>query len=178
MMDLIVGIDLGTTNSLVAVLGDDGPAATVSLPWQWRFSGDEVRVGGRGTERPFDTILSVKRFHGARARARERRYRRRYPWRAPGRRGFAGGRGHPPELGVRAARAQAMVGGGAAAPGPGRRSRYDYFHASQPGHGMQDVWRGSGAPAGERAAASLAYGEQALSAIAVYDLGGGATSPS
>ena len=76
MMDRVVGIDLGTTNSLVAVLDDDGPRVLPDpetgarlLPSAVAFlPGDEVRVGEAARalagERPFDTILSVKRFMG------------------------------------------------------------------------------------------------------------------
>src|SRR5262245_34559677 len=76
MTDHVVGIDLGTTNSLVAVLESDGPRVLPNpetgahlLPSAVAFlPGDEVRVGeaarALATERPFDTVLSVKRFMG------------------------------------------------------------------------------------------------------------------
>src|SRR4029077_18861325 len=63
-------------NSLVAVLGDDGPRVLPDpatgarlLPSAVAFlPGGEVRVGAvaraLAAERPFDTILSVKRFMG------------------------------------------------------------------------------------------------------------------
>src|SRR4029453_13973842 len=76
MSERVVGIDLGTTNSLVAVLDDDGPrvlpdpdtGARPLSPAGAFLPGDEVRVGesarALAAERPFDTILSVKRFMG------------------------------------------------------------------------------------------------------------------
>src|SRR5262249_19154982 len=76
LMDRVVGIDLGTTNSLVAVLDGDSPrvlpdpeTGATLLPSAAAFlAGDVVRVGeaarALAAERPFDTILSVKRFMG------------------------------------------------------------------------------------------------------------------
>jgi molecular chaperone DnaK len=76
MTDHVVGIDLGTTNSLVAVLEGEGPRVLPNpetgarlLPSAVAFlPGDEVRVGeaarALAAERPLDTILSVKRFMG------------------------------------------------------------------------------------------------------------------
>ncbi|TMA78068.1 MAG: molecular chaperone DnaK, partial [Deltaproteobacteria bacterium] len=73
-MSRIIGIDLGTTNSLVAFLGDDGPLVVPDpetgarlLPSAVAFlPSGEVVVGERArelvVERPLDTILSVKRF--------------------------------------------------------------------------------------------------------------------
>jgi molecular chaperone DnaK len=75
-VDRIIGIDLGTTNSLVAVLEEDGPRVLPDpdtgarlLPSAVAFlPGGEVVVGRRAreiaAERPLDTILSVKRFMG------------------------------------------------------------------------------------------------------------------
>jgi molecular chaperone DnaK len=75
-VDRIIGIDLGTTNSLVAVLEEDGPRVLPDpesgarlLPSAVAFlPGGEVVVGQRARdlagERPLDTILSVKRFMG------------------------------------------------------------------------------------------------------------------
>ena len=70
-MGRIVGIDLGTTNSLVAVLEEGGPRVLPDpatgahlLPSAVAFlPGGEVIVGERARrlagERPFETILSV-----------------------------------------------------------------------------------------------------------------------
>jgi molecular chaperone DnaK len=75
-VERIVGIDLGTTNSLVAVLGNDGPRVLPNpetgehlLPSAVTFLPDgEVVVGRRAralaAQHPLDTILSVKRFMG------------------------------------------------------------------------------------------------------------------
>src|SRR5262249_9585566 len=76
LMDRVVGIDLGTTNSLVAILEDGGPRVLPDpdtgarlLPSAVSFlPGGEVVVGQRArqlaAEFPLDTILSVKRFMG------------------------------------------------------------------------------------------------------------------
>jgi len=75
-MDRVFGIDLGTTNSLIAYLGDDGPqvvadAASGSplLPSVASFlPSGEILVGSaaklRAAEAPLETIASVKRFMG------------------------------------------------------------------------------------------------------------------
>src|SRR5262249_55758201 len=75
-MDRVVGIDLGTTNSLVAILDAEGPRVLPDpetgarlLPSAVAFlPGGEVVVGERARqlagEMPLDTILSVKRFMG------------------------------------------------------------------------------------------------------------------
>ena len=75
-MDRVVGIDLGTTNSLVAILEDGGPRVLPDpdtgarlLPSAVSFLPDgEIVVGQRArqlaAEHPLDTILSVKRFMG------------------------------------------------------------------------------------------------------------------
>jgi len=71
-----IGIDLGTTNSLVAFLGEHGPTVVPDpgtgarlLPSAVAFlPSGEVVVGERArelaVERPLDTILSAKRFMG------------------------------------------------------------------------------------------------------------------
>jgi len=76
-MGRIVGIDLGTTNSLVAVLEASGPRVLADpesgerlLPSAVSFlPTGEVLVGTtarlRALEAPFETILSVKRFMGS-----------------------------------------------------------------------------------------------------------------
>jgi molecular chaperone DnaK len=75
-MARVVGIDLGTTNSLIAVLDggiprilpdpDTGdrllPSAVTFLPTGELLVGRRARA--MATERPLDTILSVKRFMG------------------------------------------------------------------------------------------------------------------
>jgi molecular chaperone DnaK (HSP70) len=77
--DLIVGIDLGTTNSLVAVYGEDGPRiipdghGEALLPSVVRFEADgggglRAVVGreaaSRAVEFPLTTVSSVKRLMG------------------------------------------------------------------------------------------------------------------
>ena len=75
--DLVLGIDLGTTNSLVAyVAGDDGKpsivrdgeGAALSVPSAVSFSENGVLVGEAAVERapfaPEVTVLSVKRLMG------------------------------------------------------------------------------------------------------------------
>src|SRR5439155_684395 len=88
----IIGIDLGTTNSLVAFLGDDGPVVVPDpetgarlLPSAVAFlPSGEVVVGERARElvieRPLDTILSVKRFMGLGIEHVTPEDRRRYPF--------------------------------------------------------------------------------------------------
>jgi Fe-S protein assembly chaperone HscA len=75
-MARVVGIDLGTTNSLVAVLEEGGPrclpdpeTGELLLPSAVAYlPNGEVIVGRHAkalaAERPFDTILSIKRFMG------------------------------------------------------------------------------------------------------------------
>src|SRR5258706_6382734 len=75
-MARVVGIDLGTTNSLVAVLEDGGPrclpnpdTGEVLLPSAVAFLPDGGVVVGRRAkalagELPFDVVLSIKRFMG------------------------------------------------------------------------------------------------------------------
>ena len=69
-----VGIDLGTTNSLVAAVRDGRPvvladdAGRALLPSVVHYGTDGVMVGAaamaRAAEAPTDTIASVKRFMG------------------------------------------------------------------------------------------------------------------
>ena len=75
-MERIVGIDLGTTNSLIAFIDDDAPRVIVDpgtkeplLPSIVSFLEDgNVIVGRQAKERaleyPLTTIQSVKRFMG------------------------------------------------------------------------------------------------------------------
>src|SRR6185369_4279360 len=75
-MARVVGIDLGTTNSLVAVMEDGAPrclpnpeTGEVLLPSAVTYLPDGAVIVGRrakamAAELPFDTILSVKRFMG------------------------------------------------------------------------------------------------------------------
>src|SRR5437764_2124521 len=86
----IIGIDLGTTNSLVAVLEEGGPrvlsdpeSRAALLPSAVAFlPGGEVVIGQRAkdlaAERPFDTVLSVKRFMGLGVEHLSAEDRRRY----------------------------------------------------------------------------------------------------
>jgi molecular chaperone DnaK len=196
MSERVVGIDLGTTNSLVAVLDDAGPrvlpdpdtgvrllkSAVVFLP------GNEVRVGeaarALAAERPFDTILSVKRFMGLGLEHVSDDDRRRYRF-VEGTTGvlrfLAGGRElTPPEVSAYILRelkrwAEAALGG------PVTRAVITvpaYFNDSQR-QATKDAGRLAGLEVlrlvNEPTAASLAYGlnERAEGTIAVYDLGGG-----
>jgi Fe-S protein assembly chaperone HscA len=89
-MGRIVGIDLGTTNSLVAVLEERGPRVLADpasgerlLPSAVSFlPTGEVLVGraarARALEAPLETILSVKRFMGIGAEHVSAEDRRRY----------------------------------------------------------------------------------------------------
>ena len=194
-MGRIIGIDLGTTNSLVAVLEEGGPrvlpdpeTGAALLPSAVAFlPGGEVIVGARAKalagERPLDTILSVKRFMGLGLEHVSAEDRRRYR--------FAGGGGvvrfvvegrevTPPEVSAHILRelkrwAEAALGetvGQAVITVPA------YFNDSQ-----RQATRDAGRLAGlevlrlvnEPTAASLAYGldKQDEGVIAVYDLGGG-----
>src|SRR5262245_96196 len=196
MTDHIVGIDLGTTNSLVAILGEDGPRVLTSpktgarlLPSAVAFlPGDEVRVGeaahALAAERPFDTILSVKRFMGLGLEHLSDEDRRRYRF-AEGTQGvvrfLAGDRQlTPPEVSAYVLRelkrwAEAALGGPVA---KAVITVPAYFNDSQ-----RQATKDAGLLAGlevlrlvnEPTAASLAYGlnERAEGTIAVYDLGGG-----
>jgi len=191
----IIGIDLGTTNSLVAVLEEGGPrvlpdpeTGAALLPSAVAFlPGGEVIVGARAKalagERPLDTILSVKRFMGLGLEHVSAEDRRRYR--------FAGGGGvvrlvvegrevTPPQVSAHILRelkrwAETALGetvGQVVITVPA------YFNDSQ-----RQATRDAGRLAGlevlrlvnEPTAASLAYGldKQDEGVIAVYDLGGG-----
>jgi Fe-S protein assembly chaperone HscA len=196
MTERVVGIDLGTTNSLVAVLDDAGPrvlsdpdtgarllsSAVAFLP------GDDVRVGeaarALAAERPFDTILSVKRFMGLGLEHVSDEDRRRYRF-VEGAKGvvrfLAGGRElTPPEVSAYILRelkgwAEAALGGPV---GKAVITVPAYFNDSQR-QATKDAGRLAGLEVlrlvNEPTAASLAYGlnERAEGTIAVYDLGGG-----
>ena len=195
-MARIIGIDLGTTNSLVAVLEENGPRVLTDpdsgarlLPSAVAFLDDgNVVVGERArvlvAERPLDTILSVKRFMGLGFEHVTEDDRRRYRF-AEGTEGvvrFAvGGRTvTPPEVSAYILRelkrwAEAALGE------PVTQAVITvpaYFNDSQ-----RQATRDAGRLAGlevlrlvnEPTAASLAYGldKQEEGTIAVYDLGGG-----
>ncbi len=197
-MARVVGIDLGTTNSLVAVLEDGVPrclpnpeTGEVLLPSAVTFvQGNEVVVGRAAkelaAELPFDTVLSVKRFMGLGYEHVTDEDRRRYRFAEPkdgGRivRIVAGGRERtPPEIAAYVLRelkrwAEAALGE------PVERAVVTvpaYFNDSQ-----RQATRAAGKLAGldvlrlvnEPTAASLAYGldrgDEGI--VAVYDLGGG-----
>jgi len=192
----IVGIDLGTTNSLVAVLTDDGPRVLADpatgerlLPSAVTFlPNGEVVVGMRARElageRPFDTILSVKRFMGLGPEHSTDEDRRRYRFdEAKGGvvRFLAGGRSvTPPEVSAHVlrelrGRAEAALGE------PVTQAVITvpaYFNDSQR-QATKDAGRLAGLEVlrlvNEPTAAALAYGldKGAEGVIAVYDLGGG-----
>jgi Fe-S protein assembly chaperone HscA len=197
-MARVVGIDLGTTNSLVAILDDRGPRCIANpetgetlLPSAVSFlPGGEVVVGKRAkalaAELPFDTILSVKRFMGLGEEHVSADDRRRY--RMAGHhhgadvvRIVAGGRERtPPEISAHVLRelkrwAEADLGE------PVERAVVTvpaYFNDSQ-----RQATRAAGKLAGldvlrlvnEPTAAALAYGldKDDEGVIAVYDFGGG-----
>jgi Fe-S protein assembly chaperone HscA len=194
----VVGIDLGTTNSLVAVLEEGGPrclpdpeSGALLLPSAVAFlPTGEVVVGQRArtlaTELPFDAILSIKRFMGLGYEHVTEEDRRRYRFAEPrdGRGGLrivAGGRElAPPEVSAYVLRelrrwAEAALGE------PVERAVITvpaYFNDSQ-----RQATRAAGKLAGlevlrlvnEPTAASLAYGldRGEEGTVAVYDLGGG-----
>ncbi len=195
-MERIVGIDLGTTNSLVAVLGDDGPRVLTNpetgerlLPSAVSFLPDGRVIVGRdaramAAERPFDTILSVKRFMGLGVEHVSDEDRRRYRF-VEGRPGVvrfaAGGRElTAPEISAYVLRelkrwAEAALGG------PVTRAVVTvpaYFNDSQR-QATKDAGRLAGLDilrlVNEPTAAALAYGldKNAEGVVAVYDLGGG-----
>ncbi len=194
-MSQVVGIDLGTTNSLVAVLGDDGPRVLPDpvtgarlLPSAVAFLPDgQVVVGRQARElagaQPFDTVLSVKRFMGVGLEHVSADDRRRYRFaeREGALRLVVQGREvTPPEVSAQVLRelkrwAEVALGEPvtrAVITGPA------YFNDSQ-----RQATRDAGRLAGldvlrlvnEPTAASLAYGlergEEGV--VAVYDLGGG-----
>jgi len=192
----IIGIDLGTTNSLVAVLEDDGPRVLPDpetgerlLPSAVAFlPGGEVIVGRRAralaVERSLDTILSVKRFMGIGTEHVSADDRQRYRFAAGSgsvvRFAVAGREVTPPEVSAHVLRelkrraevvlnepvTQAVITVPA------------YFNDSQ-----RQATRDAGRLAGlevlrlvnEPTAAALAYGldQGADGVVAVYDLGGG-----
>jgi molecular chaperone DnaK len=192
----IVGIDLGTTNSLVAVLEDGGPRVLPDpetgarlLPSAVAFQPDGTVVVGeraRALEavQPLDTILSVKRFMGLGFEhvTAEDRARYRFVEGAEGSVRFeVGGRAvTPPEVSAHVLRelkrrAEAVLGEAV------RQAVITvpaYFNDSQ-----RQATRDAGRLAGlevlrlvnEPTAASLAYGldKQDEGVVAVYDLGGG-----
>ncbi len=196
MTDHVVGIDLGTTNSLVAVLGAEGPRVLADpetgarlLPSAVAFlPSGEVRVGAAArdlaAERPFDTILSVKRFMGLGLDHVTDEDRRRYRFVEGGAgvvRFQAGGRTlTAPEVSAYVLRelkrwAEAALGG---AVSKAVVTVPAYFNDSQR-QATKDAGRLAGLEVlrlvNEPTAASLAYGldDRADGTIAVYDLGGG-----
>jgi Fe-S protein assembly chaperone HscA len=196
-MGRIVGIDLGTTNSLVAVLEASGPRVLADpetgerlLPSAVSFlATGEILVGGaaraRALEAPLETILSVKRFMGIGREHLSDEDTRRYRI-VPNERGPVRFQVHertltPPEVSAYVLRelkrrAEAALGEDierAVITVPA------YFNDSQ-----RQATRDAGRLAGlevlrlvnEPTAASLAYGldqHDEQSTIAVYDLGGG-----
>ena len=195
-MSRIIGIDLGTTNSLVAFLGDDGPLVVPDpetgarlLPSAVAFlPSGEVVVGERArelvVERPLDTILSVKRFMGLGIEHVTPEDRRRYRF-VEGREGavrFAvdGREVTPPEVSsyilrelkrwAETALGEAVTQAVITVPA--------YFNDSQR-QATKDAGRLAGLEVlrlvNEPTAAALAYGldQGAEGVIAVYDLGGG-----
>jgi Fe-S protein assembly chaperone HscA len=195
-VERIIGIDLGTTNSLVAVLEEGGPRVLPDpetgarlLPSAVAFlPGGEVIVGERARElageRPLDTILSVKRFMGLgleHVSAEDRRAHR-FVESSPGVVRFVveGREVTPPEVSayiLRELRRRAEVALGQ----PVSRAVVTvpaYFNDSQR-QATKDAGRLAGLEilrlVNEPTAASLAYGldKGAEGVVAVYDLGGG-----
>ena len=195
-MGRIIGIDLGTTNSLVAVLEEGGPRVLPDpqsgarlLPSAVAFlPGGEVVVGQLAHElvgeRPLDTILSVKRFMGLGFEHVTAEDRRRYRLvdRGGGVVRFAVGEREvtPPEVSAYVLRelkrwAEAAIGE------PVTQAVITvpaYFNDSQR-QATKDAGRLAGLEVlrlvNEPTAASLAYGldKGSEGVIAVYDLGGG-----
>jgi Fe-S protein assembly chaperone HscA len=192
----IIGIDLGTTNSLVAILEAGGPRVLPDpetgerlLPSAVAFLDDgEVIVGRRArelaAERPLDTILSVKRFMGLGLEHVSADDRARYRF-VPGGEGavrfvVAGRQVTPPEVSahvLRELRRRAEVALGE----PVTQAVITvpaYFNDSQR-QATKDAGRLAGLEVlrlvNEPTAASLAYGldKAPEGVVAVYDLGGG-----
>jgi Fe-S protein assembly chaperone HscA len=191
----IIGIDLGTTNSLVAVLEEQGPRVLSHpetgarlLPSAVAFlPGGEVVVGAEARQlaltRPLDTILSVKRFMGLGLEHVTDDDRRRYRFGGEGgmlRFSVEGRQVTPPEVSAYILRelkrwAEAALGETvtqAVITVPA------YFNDSQR-QATKDAGRLAGLEVlrlvNEPTAASLAYGLDKADegVIAVYDLGGG-----
>ncbi len=191
-----VGIDLGTTNSLVAAVRDGRPvvladeAGRALLPSVVHYGADGVMVGAaamaRAAEAPTDTIASVKRFMGRGMRDAEVT-RKVTPYQFAGGeadgvvRFAAGGRAVTPVevsaeiLRVLRERAERTLGGeleGAVITVPA------YFDDAQR-QATKDAGRLAGLEVlrllNEPTAAALAYGldKQSEGMFAVYDLGGG-----
>jgi Fe-S protein assembly chaperone HscA len=195
-MSRVVGIDLGTTNSLVAVLDPEGPRLLSSpetgerlLPSAVCFlRGGEIVVGQRARElaavHPFETILSAKRFMGLGMEHVTGEDRRRYRFATeddgPVRFRVGDRVVTPPEVSAYVLR-ELKRWADAALGEPVTRAVVTvpaYFNDSQ-----RQATRDAGRLAGldvlrlvnEPTAAALAYGldQQAEGVIAVYDLGGG-----
>jgi len=192
---LAVGIDLGTTNSLVAALrsglSEPLPDADgqVILPSAVRYHADHVEVGQSAklaaAGDPFNTVLSVKRLMG-RGLADVKQLGEQLPYR------FVGGESHMPFidtvqgpkspvevsaeiLKVLRLRAEASLGGelvGAVITVPA------YFDEPQR-QATKDAARLAGLNVlrllNEPTAAAVAYGldQNAEGVVAIYDLGGG-----
>ncbi|AMB86936.1 molecular chaperone HscA [Pseudomonas agarici] len=192
---LAVGIDLGTTNSLVAALrsGLCEPLADadgqVILPSAVRYHADRIEVGQSAklaaTSDPFNTVLSVKRLMG-RGLEDVKQLGEQLPYR------FVGGESHMPFidtvqgpkspvevsadiLKVLRRRAEATLGGelvGAVITVPA------YFDDAQR-QATKDAARLAGLNVlrllNEPTAAAVAYGldQHAEGLVAIYDLGGG-----
>lgn len=192
---LAVGIDLGTTNSLVAALrsGLSEPLADadgqVILPSAVRYHADRVEVGqaakAAAATDPFNTVLSVKRLMG-RGLSDVKQLGEQLPYR------FVGGESHMPFietvqgpkspvevsadiLKVLRQRAEQTLGGelvGAVITVPA------YFDDAQR-QATKDAARLAGLNVlrllNEPTAAAVAYGldQNAEGVVAIYDLGGG-----
>ncbi|AKF44825.1 Fe-S protein assembly chaperone HscA [Pseudomonas fragariae (ex Marin et al. 2024)] len=192
---LAVGIDLGTTNSLVAAVrsGLSEPLADaegqVILPSAVRYHADRVEVGQSAkiaaSQDPFNTVLSVKRLMG-RGLTDVKQLGEQLPYR------FVGGESHMPFidtvqgpkspvevsadiLKVLRQRAEASLGGelvGAVITVPA------YFDDAQR-QATKDAARLAGLNVlrllNEPTAAAVAYGldQKAEGVVAIYDLGGG-----
>jgi molecular chaperone DnaK len=196
MSKRVIGIDLGTTNSVVAVIEGGEPAVVVNqegsrlTPSVVAFSKDGERLVGQVAKRqavtnPEHTVFSVKRFMG-RSRDEAAAEAARMPYRVvAGENGAAviearGKRYTPPEISAMVLRklkeaAEAHLGGpvtDAVITVPA------YFNDAQR-QATKDAGRIAGLNVerivNEPTAAALAYGldKKADETIAVYDLGGG-----